>query len=872
MTENPQRAVPSRELRLHLTACFAFASWLGAAGFFVGMAVLYWRGVSIGWPVFAGAACLVGILFVSYYLLAWPLRCLVCGAPVFGGGEGHRKHPNARKLLGLSYSRQTAWEILTGKDYHCMHCHSVCRCRRKASGKRDPFAGPLKDLQGSIFQSTAEQPPPPSTSADTLFATMTSPLPVPQVTSTPPKPEVPPTATETTSKPISHPERPPWAHHGNASPFLRPQVMKTDQQSPFLPAEPMDQSAMAQRTAAPAQGAAGLPAGRTMTPFAMTQPPPAANFPSPFQAVAPPAGESNQPPGGRLEAMPAPAAHPWMPPAQNAPAQAEPLRQAPIAPQQPAPPQQQQAPIAPLPPIQPAVPAARPAPQAPPAAPPQPLQPVMPQMVAAPQAPAPQMPPMMPQATAAVRQAPAQMPPPAANSAVPSQIHNPSAPQRTSAGLEEAISHFARTLRESRERMDQAFDGMIARLQACAAELRVPPTTTPALTGTAPAQPAVPAAPPVQAVGGGPAAAHSPTPRPAQSNPLDAQKAAEMNAVLAQAFAQSGQRPPAQQPVAPGANGMNGAQGMAAAPQRPAQLTSPLPASAPMPQSQPSLHTMPPAQPANMPAAFQQPRPQPQTLPPLTPQAAPGSAQQMQHQPTPLAPMGQSQPLAQQQPMQQRPPMPQPVPPSHMPSAQPAQAPLPAFPAPSPLAPLPAQTAVGYAQQMRLPESPLQARPQNTTPESPFSLITPMQPMPAAPAPAFPQFAEKQPSPFSPQQSPFAMHAPLSSPLANGGEMAHQQGIPVPPAESAFSNMRLTPQATSPFSHTPMPPAGPAYPAVAAPMNGQDPDAVTPPFSFLGAQGESFQPLPGQTPEGWSDLPQPMASPHSPWGRQPSDS
>ena len=228
MTPTTKRAPRTRDLQLSLAAMLAFASWLSLLAFFIGFPVIYLLKIPVTVPILAGAVGLVAVLFILYYLLAGSLHCQVCGCPVFGGGEGHRKHPHSRKFLGISYSRQVAAEILSMRGFHCMHCQTFCRSRRKSQRLPDELAGIVPGtLAGQMFQNPASSSQEPTTPADALFENIFKPI-----TASPPPPPM------SHPREIAHPERTPWSHHPAATPFIQPETMNTPA-APLVAAAPM---------------------------------------------------------------------------------------------------------------------------------------------------------------------------------------------------------------------------------------------------------------------------------------------------------------------------------------------------------------------------------------------------------------------------------------------------------------------------------------------------------------------------------------------------------------------------------------------------------------------------------------------------------
>ena len=239
MTPTSRRAPRSRDLQLSLTALLAFLSWAGLLAFFIVIPVLYLRKNAVpnlqslkdSWalsaPMIIGGACLIVILFLLYYLMASNLKCQVCGGPVFGGGDTHRKHPNARKFLGLSYSRQVAWEILTRRGFHCMHCQTFCRNRRRAQATADQETEAPTGPAPQVFQPSQTQPIQESPVSSQLFNSLFAPVsndppqaPAPPMASSPASPTPAFTNSASSTAPAAPlPERTPWAHHPEVTPF-----------------------------------------------------------------------------------------------------------------------------------------------------------------------------------------------------------------------------------------------------------------------------------------------------------------------------------------------------------------------------------------------------------------------------------------------------------------------------------------------------------------------------------------------------------------------------------------------------------------------------------------------------------------------------
>ena len=234
MTPTPKRAPRTRDLQLSLAALFAFGSWLGLLGFFAAIPTLFLMKIPLTWPVVLGSASLVVILFLLYYLLSGTLRCQVCGGPVFGGGEGHRKHPHAKKLFGLSYSRRVAAEILTKSGFHCMHCQTFCRSRRRSQPLPEAAENPPAAPQHAPLFPNARPlvAAPPASAAEGLFANIftptSAPVPPPPTSQPPPQPIAPPSQ-------VAPSERPPWLPDLTISPFTKTDAMNTMPAPPLSP-------------------------------------------------------------------------------------------------------------------------------------------------------------------------------------------------------------------------------------------------------------------------------------------------------------------------------------------------------------------------------------------------------------------------------------------------------------------------------------------------------------------------------------------------------------------------------------------------------------------------------------------------------------
>lgn len=820
MNQPPKRANQSRDFQLSLAALFAFLSWIGLAAFFTVIPVLYLRKFPLTMPMIVGGACVVAILFILYYLLASSLRCQVCGGPVFGGGGTHRKHPNAKKFLGISYSRKVAWEILTSQGFHCMHCQTFCRNRRKqhaASGAMSPEE--IANSSGqSVFQPGPAMPPAGQNFSNSATSPAISPF--GQLFSTPAQSAVP---EQHSPKNIAQPERTPWAHHGTISPFspaeamtpankpqspfpVTPQIVAAatgaQQPSPHLPAAPYFPSPQAPnpqpqqpQAQAPMWQPAPMPSDTSVkSPFTMTAAPVHPQSPapmsSPFSQVSPapaapsfrPAGNMGQSPFAlqqtgpqqpQMVSAPSPMPQPPVMPAMTPPSQHSHAA--------PAIPSFQPPGMAPAPVVQPAgpggsggqnlnffppvKPAADPRPQAlPPQFTPQ-APPAQPQQVReAPQStqfqqpmhmPMPSAPQVAPAPVREAAQSPASVQP---QSTANGSVNGASSAQKHSA---QVMDEVGKLIQQTRDSIDQLFGSMVRQIhqalqpQSSAAQSATIPVTAPAAAEAKPAlspmsamqspapapvkfpapkvelppAPLVPAAfqprasefPP-QFRPPAPAAAPAAPDQSSQSQPqpVDAQKAAQLNAVLARAFAQSQN---AQQPEAP--------------------------AISPAPRQQPSS-----PEPLPFPAGFSP--------------AQNHSAQ---------SPFGMGNP------------------------------------APAPSRPQPQQHA-------QVPSNP-------------------------GPVPPFPQFL--------PQNQ--------VAPTQNG--TAHSQpGIPFPPPASASAPQPRQ----SPFTmvNAPQPPPSPAHNspfAMVGELPNQEPketeDSTHPaPFTFLSQSGDQFVPDPSKLPSPWTNLPQ----------------
>jgi hypothetical protein len=528
MTPTPRRASKSRDLQLSLASLLAFLSWGGLMAFFAVIPVLYLRKFPLTWPMIVGGACVVAILFILYYLLAAQLRCQVCGGPVFGGGEGHRKHPNATKFLGISYSRKVAWEILTSSGFHCMHCQTFCRSRRRVAAAGPATAETSLPPGGNVFQPGDAAGPTAGPGSSPLFGTLFQDA---AQNGSAPSPE---------PKPLAHPERQPWAHHAQVAPFNQTAAMNPAPQaqpSVFPPPFPAMQASPQMPTMRPAPAGAGQMPQGAPSPFQMMTPPhaqmqsaPAPQMPQmpqlpPVQNVGPPRlpqGPTAQNPA------PLPAMPPNFPQAQQPAIPAQPFPGMPSTlPQMPAQPQAY-APSAPpqMSPTAPVLPQQMPAPQRPvqaapsmPALPPSP--PIMPLPAAPPQN-------VQPQAPASLNSLPAMAPPQPAPEPKPVVTAPPSQPQINS---QQVVAQVTKLIEETRQSMDALFGKMLNQLQVT---LQQNQTSAPAnaLPQAAPSAPQ----------------ATAPISTPPAPAPVNPQTAAAMNAVLARAFAQSQRSQEAQLP------------------------------------------------------------------------------------------------------------------------------------------------------------------------------------------------------------------------------------------------------------------------------------------------------------------------------------
>ena len=536
MTPTTKRAPRSRDLQLSLAALLAFASWLALLAFFIGLPVLYLLKIPVSVPILAGSVGLVVVLFLLYYLVAGSLHCQVCGGPVFSGGEGHRKHPHSRKFLGISYSRQVAAEILSMRGFHCMHCQTFCRSRRKSQRLPDELAGVGPGtLASQMFQAPASSAPEPTTAAPALFENIFNPSATSQAPPTPPPPMSQP-------REIAHPERTPWSHHPHATPFSQSDAMNT----PTAPIAPS-------RTAVPAIAAAPPPlpaqAPTIASPFSILAPPPAAPVETPANiAVPPPVFPAPAPRVAPEVVLPPPMAQP-----KPVTSPFEVLTQA-LAPKLPPP-------IATPPPVM----EKAPLPEIP--------QPVLPELA---------MPPVLPPLPSQI------IPPPPAPLPVPVTAPAPAPiPAATAPDLQQVVTEVSSLIEQTRQSLNQLFSEMVSQLKTAlvpvpaAIAVETPPAleipTAPPVPVAVPgakaapivAEPIPPQAPAIPALTAlqitdlaeetPSPLAPPPAPKPAPIEapvaakppvpPVDSSKAAALNEMLARAFAQRQSAPPVPAPA-----------------------------------------------------------------------------------------------------------------------------------------------------------------------------------------------------------------------------------------------------------------------------------------------------------------------------------
>ncbi len=158
MADTTHTSLLTKKLRLHMAALMYFLAGITTALLLTAMPAWYvLRVLSAGnhsaiewsreWPFIVGCVCLGAILWGFYHILASPLRCTVCGSPVFMS-SGQKKHPYARRLLFFGQRERVAFDILFKRNYHCMYCHTRCMCKTQAvpavSGKsrRNPSIPP----------------------------------------------------------------------------------------------------------------------------------------------------------------------------------------------------------------------------------------------------------------------------------------------------------------------------------------------------------------------------------------------------------------------------------------------------------------------------------------------------------------------------------------------------------------------------------------------------------------------------------------------------------------------------------------------------------------------------------------------------------
>ncbi len=542
MTPTTKRAPRSRDLQLSLAALLAFASWLALLAFFIGFPVLYLLTIPVTVPILAGAVGLVVVLFLLYYLLAGSLHCQVCGGPVFGGGEGHRKHPHSRKFLGISYSRQVAAEILSMRGFHCMHCQTFCRSRRKSQRLPDELAGVGPGtLADQMFQTPSPSAQEPTAPSQALFENIFNPAPTSQS---------PPNSPTPMSQPreIVHPERTPWSHHPQVNPFSQPDAMNT----PIAPIAPT-------RTAAPPIAAAPPPlppqASTIASPFSILAPPPPAPIEPPSNiAVPPPMFPAPTPLTTPEAVLPAP-----MDPPKPVTSPFEVLTQA-VAPK-------------PQATISTALPALEKGPL------PQISQPILPELT---------KPPVLPPLPSQIIS-----PPPVP---IPAPVSAPApapTPAETAPDLQQVVTEVSSLIEQTRQSLNQLFSEMVSQLKTAlvpvpapvpdATTVAPPPaleistaSSTPMLVAVAPAEveskleePTLPPSPPVAALTAlditdlaeeapaplpaaptaKPVAAEAPVVAKPAAPAVDSTKAAVLNEMLARAFAQRQSAPPVPAPA-----------------------------------------------------------------------------------------------------------------------------------------------------------------------------------------------------------------------------------------------------------------------------------------------------------------------------------
>jgi hypothetical protein len=118
-----------REVRLHFAAFLYFLSRLAVAAFVFAVPAFYFLRGQLQVPLVAGGALLVVSLYVAYYTSASKLRCPACAGPVLMD-NGNQKHRLAQRFPGINHQARVAWDILFSRTYHCMYCHSMCRCKK----------------------------------------------------------------------------------------------------------------------------------------------------------------------------------------------------------------------------------------------------------------------------------------------------------------------------------------------------------------------------------------------------------------------------------------------------------------------------------------------------------------------------------------------------------------------------------------------------------------------------------------------------------------------------------------------------------------------------------------------------------------------
>ncbi len=124
--------------------------------YFLAVPAWYVKFGVISWPYLAGGAWLCAIVIGVYYVAASPLHCAVCGAPVMLDG-GQKKHPYAKRLLFMSQRARVAFDVLFHRNYHCMYCHTRCRC--KSQGSTGDNARGTKAKRQAVAQGAPATPP-----------------------------------------------------------------------------------------------------------------------------------------------------------------------------------------------------------------------------------------------------------------------------------------------------------------------------------------------------------------------------------------------------------------------------------------------------------------------------------------------------------------------------------------------------------------------------------------------------------------------------------------------------------------------------------------------------------------------------------------